>query len=103
MDIGGTKILAGVADESGKILVSRSFPTITGEGGARGSTVAIADTLRQQCASLGLAFDALSGIGHRVRRAGEPGQRRGRQSVHTAGLGRLSDCGHPQADDRAQG
>jgi glucokinase len=63
VDIGGTKILAGIADESGKILVSRSFPTITGEGGALGSTVAIADTLRQQCASIGLAFDALAGIG----------------------------------------
>lgn len=63
VDIGGTKILVGIADESGRILASQSFPTITGDGGALSSTVAIADTLKQQCASLGLSFDALAGIG----------------------------------------
>ena len=63
VDIGGTKILAGIADETGKILAGRSFPTVTGDGGALKSTTTIADTLRQQCASLGLAFDALEGVG----------------------------------------
>lgn len=63
VDIGGTKVLVGIADETGKILASRSFPTVTGEDGALQSTRAIVETLKDQCASLGLALEALSGIG----------------------------------------
>lgn len=63
VDIGGTKIMTGIADEAGNILASQSFSTITGADGALRSTRIIADTLGRQCASLGLTLEALSGVG----------------------------------------
>ncbi len=99
VDIGGTKIMTGIADEAGNILASQSFSTITGADGALRSTRIIADTLGRQCASLGLTLEALSGVG--VRGAGKPRSAAWWTIAHVAGLGRLSNRGQFAADDGA--
>lgn len=48
VDIGGTKIMAGIADDQGHVLCSESFPTVLGPGGAESSLAKIVQLLEQQ-------------------------------------------------------
>lgn len=48
VDIGGTKIMAGIADEHGHVICSESFPTVLGEGGAETSLKRIVQLLERQ-------------------------------------------------------
>lgn len=48
VDIGGTKIMVGIADEQGNIISSYSFPTALGTGGAEKSLLKIVQLLEQQ-------------------------------------------------------
>lgn len=63
VDIGGTKILTGIVDSHGKVHVERSFPTMTGEGGAKKSVQLIAESLRSLSEDLSIPFQELGGIG----------------------------------------
>jgi glucokinase len=67
IDLGGTKIQAVVVDESENVLGSSRRPTPK-DGGPDGVVSAMADSLREACASASLSSSDLAGVG-----VGSPG------------------------------
>ena len=63
VDIGGTKIMVGIADSQGQVICSQSFPTILGAGGAEGSLMKIVQLLEQQRKKIPEALQCLRRIG----------------------------------------
>lgn len=63
VDIGGTKIMVGIADSKGHIACSESFPTQLGKGGAEGSLGKIVHLLNKQRKMKYGETRQLSGIG----------------------------------------
>ncbi|MED9902792.1 MAG: ROK family protein [Lachnospiraceae bacterium] len=63
VDIGGTKIMVGIADCKGHIACSQSFPTQLGDSGAENSLVQIVELLNKQRAQNFRETQNLSGIG----------------------------------------
>ena len=63
VDIGGTKIMVGIADWEGNILSSQSFPTRLGKNGAEESVVRIVQLLNQQSRGNQKTAGRLSRIG----------------------------------------
>jgi glucokinase len=62
IDLGGTKILAGVVNAEGKILGSAKRAT-KAEGGAEAVIERVARTAREAAKAAGLALDAVAGVG----------------------------------------
>lgn len=63
VDIGGTKIQAGIVDSAGEILQEETFPTDAGRQSPQQAMERIDRILRRQCAALGIEYKALQGIG----------------------------------------
>lgn len=63
VDIGGTKILVGIADDQGHVLCSESFPTQLGPGGAEGSLAKIIQLLEKQRQKISAECQNLCRIG----------------------------------------
>ena len=63
VDIGGTKIMTGLVEESGTVLSSRSFPTPLGDLGAEKGTDEIVRSLLLQCQEVHLPPQNISGVG----------------------------------------
>lgn len=63
VDIGGTKIQVGIVDSTGQILQEETFPTDVGRQSPQQAMEKIDRILRQQCAALGVEYNALQGIG----------------------------------------
>ncbi|MBO4406659.1 MAG: XRE family transcriptional regulator [Clostridia bacterium] len=63
VDVGGTKIACGIADEGGNVLAEASFPTPTGEGSAETAAKEMARTIRALSEKAGVPCKELRGIG----------------------------------------
>lgn len=62
VDVGGTKILAALADEKGKILATEYVPT-NGEAGPQAGLKRVADAVAQVCRKVGVDSGNLRGCG----------------------------------------
>jgi glucokinase len=63
VDIGGTKILAGISDSSGQVLAAKECPTPLGEGAALRGTEKMVEIMRDCCRETSVSFEQLAGIG----------------------------------------
>ncbi|MCI2050015.1 MAG: ROK family protein [Lachnospiraceae bacterium] len=63
VDIGGTKIQAGIVDNTGSIIISQSFPTAANTQSAAQAMDKIAEMLKVQCATRNIRMASLRGIG----------------------------------------
>ncbi|MCL2772974.1 MAG: ROK family protein [Oscillospiraceae bacterium] len=63
VDIGGTKTLCGIVDETGTIRVKDVFPTVTGENGGAVCAERFIELIGRQTEKIGVNIKALSGIG----------------------------------------